>query len=216
MSALQSVSPAKLAANQANAQLSTGPKSAQGKARSATNSLKHGLSAKEIVIKPEERDLFDEFHADYLADLNPRGCLETDLFNMILHAAWNLRRIRTLEAEITQDDVDFLLDDQNEPKLKRLDRYYKRFESTLLRCTRELRSLQTNRAARLLTPECTKSAPLADPTVVARAKRTHSQAETDFVRAELAKLDFEIATMTGKLPPVLSTEGVPRLYVAAE
>ena len=216
MSALHPISPAKLAANQANAKLSTGPKTGEGKARSASNSLKHGFSAREIVVKPEKRELFDQFFANYLTDLNPQGALETDLFNMIVHAAWNLRRIRTLEAEISQDDVDFLLDEQNEAKLDRLSRYYKRFESTLLRCTRELRTLQTNRAARLLTPECTKSAPLADPNLVARTIRSHHQAETDFVRAEIAKLDFEIATMTGKTPPVLSTDGIPRLYVAAD
>ena len=39
------ISEAKLAANRANSKNSTGPKTAQGKSRSATNALKHGLLA---------------------------------------------------------------------------------------------------------------------------------------------------------------------------
>ncbi len=40
-------------------------------------------------------------------------------------------------------DVDPIEDEQNEPKLARLTRYYKQFESTLPKCTREIRSLQS-------------------------------------------------------------------------
>src|SRR5436189_6413074 len=41
--AAKPISPARLAANRANSRKSTGPRTPQGKARSASNSLQHGL-----------------------------------------------------------------------------------------------------------------------------------------------------------------------------
>ena len=156
MSNWKLVSPAKVAANQANAQLSTGPKTDEGKARSAHNALKHGLSSAEVFVTPEEKDLFHQFRQDYVAELQPAGPLEHELAAAVIHAAWNLRRIRTLEAALD------ILEDHNEPTLDRLARYARRYESTLLRCTRELRALQSNRAAlphaeATLEPSCRRS-----------------------------------------------------------
>ena len=63
-----STSPAQLAANAANAQHSTGPRTPEGKTRSSQNASKHGLTAREIVIAPGEQEEFD----DLLADLPSR------------------------------------------------------------------------------------------------------------------------------------------------
>ncbi len=52
----------------------------------------------------------------------------------------SMHRVRQLEAEICAGDFAALLSEQNEAKLDLLARYYKRFEATLLRCTRELRA----------------------------------------------------------------------------
>jgi hypothetical protein len=206
---LHNPSPEKIAANQANAQLSTGPKTPEGKRSSSLNAVKHGLTALELVIAPEDQPEFDELHSAYLAELQPQGILEIEMFNAIVHAAWNLRRVRILEAAI-----DFA-DEQNEPKLARLTRYYKRFESTLLKCTRELRTLQSNRAARANSPEAIENAPLADPNLVARAKRTHYQAWTDAVRAELGATDLMLARTTGKVIGPRFTQGIPLSRKAA-
>jgi hypothetical protein len=203
-------SPEKLAANQANAQFSTGPKTPERKMASCLNAVKHGLSARELVIRPEDRAAFDELAAAYLAELQPSGILETEMFNSIVHSAWNLRRVRILEAALFDGNLDPLEDEQNEPKLARLTRYCKRFESTLLKCTRELRTLQSNRAARAGSPEPIEAAPLADPHTVARAKRTHWQADTDNVRAELGKTDLMMARAAGKVVGPLFTDRVPR------
>ncbi len=207
---LHTPSPEKLAANKANAQLSTGPTTAAGKKTSSMNAVKHGLTARELVIRPEDQPAFDELHAAYLRELQPQGVLETGMFNSIVHAAWNLRRIRILEASLFDGSMDPLEDEQNEPKLARLSRYYKRFESTLLKCTRELRTLQSNRAARAGSPEPIADAPLADPHAVARAKRTHFQAFTDNIRAELGKTDLMMARTSDEIVSPLFTNGVPR------
>ena len=48
------VSEKKLAANRLNAQKSTGPKTDEGKAKSARNATTHGLFCRDVVIKGEE------------------------------------------------------------------------------------------------------------------------------------------------------------------
>ena len=44
-------SEAQIQANRANAQKSTGPRTAEGKATVAQNAVKHGLRAEQMVIK---------------------------------------------------------------------------------------------------------------------------------------------------------------------
>jgi len=87
-------SPARAAANAANAQLSTGPTTAEGKARSTRNAVKHGLTSKQLVIAPGEEEEFAELHDSLYEQLAPEGALEVGLFNMLVHAAWNLQRFR--------------------------------------------------------------------------------------------------------------------------
>jgi hypothetical protein len=67
-----STSPAQLAANAANAQHSTGPRTSEGKNRSSQNASKHGLTAQEVVIAPGEQGEFDRLAADTKPTLNPR------------------------------------------------------------------------------------------------------------------------------------------------
>src|SRR6185436_9888872 len=137
----------RLEANQANARLSTGPQTPEGKARSSQNARKHGLSAREVVIAPDEREEFEDFLAAHQDELQPQGTLEQDLFNQLVLAAWNLRRISRLEAGLATNG-DPLTTDDAEPAIQRLARYHTRAERTFFRCLRELRTLQTNRALR--------------------------------------------------------------------
>ncbi|MBV9745513.1 MAG: hypothetical protein JO099_17270 [Acidobacteriia bacterium] len=53
---MSDISPAQLAANRANAQLSTGPTSEAGRHRSSLNATKHGLSGRTVVLSG--KDLF--------------------------------------------------------------------------------------------------------------------------------------------------------------
>ena len=46
-------SDAQIEANRANAQKSTGPRTAEGKAKVAPNAIKHGLLAEQVVVKDE-------------------------------------------------------------------------------------------------------------------------------------------------------------------
>ena len=60
-------SPQSLAANPANAKLSTGPRSAQGKRQSSRNSVKHGLlSATPVFHSDEEKARFEAIYRFHL------------------------------------------------------------------------------------------------------------------------------------------------------
>src|ERR1700683_3059754 len=95
-----STSPAQFAANAANAQHSTGPRTPEGKTRSSLNASKHGLTAREVVIAPGEQPESDVLLASFQADVKPQGAIEQTLFNQLVSAAWNLRRIGRMEAEL--------------------------------------------------------------------------------------------------------------------
>jgi hypothetical protein len=140
---------AQIVANQANAKHSTGPKSAEGKARVAQNAIKHGLTSTHVVradTKEDRKDLKD-LDEGLRTELNPQGALENLAFLDLLHAAWNLHRSRHMEAELAK----------GEPKdfygpaftwLDRIARYQTRCQRAYYRALAELRTLQTNRALR--------------------------------------------------------------------
>ena len=90
----------KIAANRINAQLSTGPRTADGKARVASNALTHGLTGKQIVLPNENPDDFDAFRVGLLNELNPSGELEAVLAEKIVADLWRLRRVPVLEAAL--------------------------------------------------------------------------------------------------------------------
>lgn len=83
-------------ANQNNAQLSTGPKTARGKAVIAKNALKHGILAQEAVIEiseiREDRNELDRLRQEYSDYLQPVGPIEKMLVDKIVTTYWRLRR----------------------------------------------------------------------------------------------------------------------------
>ena len=65
-------SPAQIHANQVNAQNSTGPKTAEGKARASRNNLRHGLTLGVLTVDPAEQHEFCEFEANLRAVFGTR------------------------------------------------------------------------------------------------------------------------------------------------
>ena len=141
-------SPAQAAASAANALLSTGPRTDAGKARSSRNAVKHGLTSKQLVIAPGEEEEFADFHGSLLAQLAPEGALEMGLFNMLVHAGWNLQRFRVLEAQLMTNGIQSLLDESTAKALDRLQRYAASNQRSYYSALKELRTVQTNRLTR--------------------------------------------------------------------
>jgi hypothetical protein len=104
-----SPSAARQSANAANARLSTGPITAEGKARSSQNARKHGLTAKDLVIGPEDHEEFNELLAGLQADVAPEGALQQAMFDELVASAWNLRRIRRMETELCASAATYLV-----------------------------------------------------------------------------------------------------------
>jgi hypothetical protein len=96
-----SVSQRKLEANRRNAQLSTGPTSAEGKETSSLNASKHGLLAKDVVINnrrtKEDQAEFDALLAAMRDCRSPVGIEEDLLVQEITISYW--RSARALRCE---------------------------------------------------------------------------------------------------------------------
>jgi hypothetical protein len=136
---------AKIESNRANAQHSTGPRTPEGKARVSQNAVKHGLTSSKLFIRDDEHEEFTLFAEDLHSEILPMGALEEDLHARILHAAWNLRRLRQLEEALFADCDDPFTDEQAAQKMSSYARHTARFERTYRNALRELRQLQTNR-----------------------------------------------------------------------
>jgi hypothetical protein len=96
--------PAQIAANQANSQKSTGPTSADGKARSSRNSFKHGLYSKELVLPNEDPAELDQLRASLRAEHQPINTTEEMLVNDLAENFWRLRRMREFETRAMQPE----------------------------------------------------------------------------------------------------------------
>lgn len=90
-------SPARLAANRANALKSTGPRSARGKARSARNATLHGLLATTITLSAAERSRLVRLRRHWLKGLDPLIPVEAALFHQMTRAWIVLERVDRLE-----------------------------------------------------------------------------------------------------------------------
>ena len=87
--------PAQTAANQSNAQFSTGPCSAEGKAAVSQNARKHGLSSHYVMLSEAERPLFDALESALRQEINPNGALQESIFRELAAAAWTTPRRRS-------------------------------------------------------------------------------------------------------------------------
>src|SRR5260370_789651 len=135
-----STSPARLAANAANAPYSTGPLTPEGRARSSQNARTHGLIARDLIIRPDEREEFEELRNDYQIAVKPQDGIQQSLFEELVGAAWNLRRLRRMEARLCSDTS--LTADQLEKDLDRLVCYKTCIERTFHRSLKELKADQ--------------------------------------------------------------------------
>jgi hypothetical protein len=96
-----SVSNARAEASRRNGAKSRGPKTPDGKARSAQNALKHGMRAeKHGVLPDEDATEFAELEAALGAELAPVGALQIVLARRVAVAAWRLARADRMEVEL--------------------------------------------------------------------------------------------------------------------
>ena len=98
-------------ANRENAQNSTGPKSAGGKAHASRNAVKHNLSSVSPILAGEDKLAFEHFLFESKLDLAPSTHTEHMLVEQVAFAEWKLLRIAQWETQI----IDATLANQQAP-----------------------------------------------------------------------------------------------------
>jgi len=130
-----------IAANRANANKSTGPKTAEGKANLRFNNLRHGLRTDALILPCEDRRDFDNFLRELEAEWQPETPSAHMLVEQMAIAQWKLRRVDRTQRAILINDPDGV---EHIPVLDRLSRQEARLERSFFRASKELDRLKRN------------------------------------------------------------------------
>ena len=160
---------AQIRANRENAQKSTGPRTAAGKAASSRNHLTHGLCAGQHLLDEDDTGEFLALYHDLFERHRPVGALEEALVMRIACHQWRLNRAllidpqihleRISEVEAANPDVPpeelgapadlvgpaFMIDCARSQSLLKLTRYEAAIERSIERCLRQLDDYQKRR-----------------------------------------------------------------------
>jgi hypothetical protein len=90
-------SPAQYAANRLNSIKSTGPASPRGKVRSSLNALRHGLTARVVVLPSEDLNAYEAFSREIVDSLDPQTPVERQFAQTVADNQWRINRIRSIE-----------------------------------------------------------------------------------------------------------------------
>ena len=137
--------PAQIAANQANAKLSTGPTSDIGKQIASQNSVKHQLTGKGNPALPGEEDAVEEHVQGYFQTYAPVGLPEQDLVRNLAENNWRLQRCHALERifQIKLETLEGEAFDETLQELRRTSLYAHRIQRAIEKNRAELRSMQS-------------------------------------------------------------------------
>jgi hypothetical protein len=91
---------AQIAANQKNSQLSTGPTSETGKAKSSLNAVKSALTGRTVLLPGDEAALYQAHVSSFIECYAPVGDDEGNLVQSLADTEWRLLRIPSLEMGI--------------------------------------------------------------------------------------------------------------------
>jgi len=94
------------AANRANAQKSTGPRTAEGKAASSANALKTGIYAKSTLLPGEDPAEYDALRQEHYDQFQPANTDERDLLDLMVKYKWQLRRLHDCYDQMWLREVE--------------------------------------------------------------------------------------------------------------
>jgi len=94
------ISEKQLVANHANALLSTGPKTEEGRKRSSMNARRHGITGQVTTMTDEDRAAHDELTKALIQNLAPEGAMEIQLAQRIATDSWRLNRLSAIEDNL--------------------------------------------------------------------------------------------------------------------
>ena len=133
---------AQTAANQANAQHSTGPKTEQGKAIASLNNLRHGFNGSFSVMPWESQDEFDFLFIDLRVEYKPVTVTETVLVEKMAQAMWLGQRAVLLQQRCFNPNVP---ECDNEKQLALYLRYQTTHDRAFHKCLTQLLKLRAEK-----------------------------------------------------------------------
>jgi hypothetical protein len=221
------ISEAQLAANRANAQLSTGPSAASLK-KTSLNALKTGLTGRQVLLPGDDGALYEAMVRDYQNHFLPVGPEEIALVQSIIDTRWRLDRFPGLESALLDLGRQNML--EIEPKLagnpgpafemQVRSHYEKKFRNLELqenrlvrrreRETKELRELQATRKAAEQDKAKAKSAEAA-----AKPNAASAPAQNGFVFSPSQIADY-LASLTPEARENLLLQMITPAPVAPE
>ena len=149
--------------SRANAQKSTGPRSAPGKQRSRMNAVKHNLSGQHLILQESELEAYNRMGSAMLTDLKPKSEPERQIAEKIIDTNFRLNRLTAIENNLfsfglTRNETDTPHDDRIEVMAAQtrawterattfdtLGRYESRLSRQLIKYQQEFERLQAAR-----------------------------------------------------------------------
>ena len=169
------VSNARAAASRRNGAKSRGPKTPAGKARSAQNTLRHGMRALRYVVLPDEDGVaFQALEAALMDELAPVGTLQVVLVRRVAMAAWRLARADRMEVELFEErrwedagvGMALIRDGNGTRSFETLMRYRGAAMAEFWRALRTLKALQAEARADAAAAAEVPELPAAPPALV--------------------------------------------------
>ena len=186
------ITEAQAAANQANALHSTGPRTPEGKERSAQNSRTHGMTSKAVLLPDEDEHAYTALVESTIADLAPQSEHERFLAVNVATTIWRRERMYRTEAasfrvrarqlrqlhpeEITSDDEArawMLLDPAESKQARLILRYVTAAERAVEKAIKEYRQAIAMRTA-------ATEAAVAEPSKPAPTRRLAIDDDEDY------------------------------------
>lgn len=167
---------AQIAANQANAQKSTGPKSPEGKDKVSRNATRHGLTSTKLILTPEEQAEYDQITLELASLYNPQSSVEWMYLRRAVDFQWRLdgcvvieqafmtecaNRLMQENEGITHQDAMGLifLDDRFAPRLNLYMRYHGQLDRGYRRAIADLeKTLEMRERAAEVAAEAARAA----------------------------------------------------------
>ena len=177
--------PSKLKSDTAreNGSKSNGPLTPEGKAITSRNSIRHGLTAKAVVLPGESQEEFQDLLDSYIEQFQPATAVERELVQSMAVTRWRLNRMSGIETSLfnkeiilCRDEMDKRLTGMEEddrvawayqslansgPTLPLLLRYEGHLTRTYDRTFKQLAHLQRTRRAAPQPPQPNEPKPVA-------------------------------------------------------
>jgi hypothetical protein len=162
-------------ANRLNAQKSTGPRSATGKATSSRNALKSGIDAESLVIHGETPADLTALTNEYLDRFQPATPEERVFVDILIRGDWQLRRLARVDAQIWDHEMAGAYElDEDSPLGHGFERGQRTFERLQRRINATERSYKSalHELQLLQSARCTQSDAQPVPALTPQPKET--------------------------------------------